>query len=259
MDAVKWLKERWLSVGIENGDTLLIHSNIIRTLGILKRNGYEPSADLVLKSFINVVGEKGTVLFPLFNFEFTKGVTFDMRNTKSQMGSLTEAARNHPNSVRTGHPIYSFCAIGKHASKFKMLDNVSGYGADSPFGILRNLRGKIAVLDIVENESMTFYHHVEEMMMVPYRYMKYFEADYIDSNGFKTKKTYSIYVRDLEKKVKTNLEPIGNKLWEANIYKGNLPNIETGLRIARASEVYDFASSVIAEGNALGNLYRIEN
>ena len=63
-----------------------------------------------------------------------------MRNTKSQMGSLTEAARNHPNSVRTGHPIYSFCAIGKHASKFKMLDNVSGYGADSPFGILRNLR-----------------------------------------------------------------------------------------------------------------------
>ena len=59
------------------------------------------------------------------------------------------------------------------------------------------------VLDIVENGSMTFYHHVEEMMMVPYRYMKYFEADYIDSNGFKTKKTYSIYVRDLEKKVKT--------------------------------------------------------
>ena len=77
--------------------------------------------------------------------------------------------------------------------------------------------------------------------------------------GLRQKKTYSIYVRDLEKKVKTNLEPIGNKLWEANIYKGNLPNIETGLRIARASEVYDFASSVIAEGNALGNLYRIGN
>ena len=83
------------------------------------------------------------------------------------------------------------------------MDNVSGYGADSPFGMLRDLDGKIAVLDIVENGSMTFHHHVEEMMLVDYRYMKYFEGDYIDSTGLKTKKSYSIYVRDLESKVET--------------------------------------------------------
>jgi len=259
MHAVELLKKRWLSAGVESGDTLLLHSNIIRTLRILKRNGYEPSVDIILESFIQSVGKKGTVLFPLFNFDFTSGVTFDIRTTKSQMGALTEAARNHPDAVRTGHPIYSFCAIGEHASKFDGLDNVSGYGADSPFAMLRELDGKIAVLDIVENGSMTFHHHVEEMMLVTYRYMKYFEADYIDICGFKTRKAYSIYVRDLEKKVETNVEPIGNKLWEASIYKGNLPNTETGLRIARANDVYDFVSSVITEGNALGNLYRIGN
>lgn len=257
MDALEWLKCQWISTGIERGDILLVHSNIIRTLGNLKRNGFEPSTEIILESFIQSIGDKGTILFPLFNFDFTKGVTFDIMTTKSHMGALTEAARNYPGAVRTGHPIYSFCAIGEHAYKFKGLDNISGYGADSPFGILRELDGKIAVLDIDENGSMTFHHHVEEMMLVNYRYMKYFKADYIDSDGIKTRKSYSIYVRDIKRKVETNLEPIGNKLWEASIYKGDLPNTKTGLRIARANDVYDFVSSVITEGNALGNLYKI--
>ena len=257
MNAVNWLKKRWLSAGVEEGDTLLLHSNIMRTLGVLRRNGYEPSANAILESFIQSVGGQGTLVFPLFNFDFTSGVQFDIRTSKSHMGALTEEARNHPDAVRTGHPIYSFCAIGKHASKFEGLDNVSGYGADSPFAMLRELDGKIAVLDIIENGSMTFHHHVEEMMLVNYRYMKYFEGDYIDSTGLKTKKSYSIYVRDLDSKVETNLEPIGVKLWEASIYKGDLPNTETGLRIASANEVFEFVSNVIAEGNALGNLYEI--
>ena len=257
MNTVNWLKKRWQSVGVEEGDTLLLHSNIMRTLGVLRRNGHKPSVSAILESFIQSVGEQGTLLFPLFNFDFTSGIQFDFRTTKSHMGALTEEARNHPNAVRTGHPVYSFCVIGEHASKFEGLDNVSGYGADSPFAMLRELDGKIAVLDIVENGSMTFHHHVEEMMSVNYRYMKYFEGDYIDSNGIKMNKSYSIYVRDLERKVETNLEPIGARLWEESIYKGDIPNTETGLRIANANEVFDFVSNVIAEGNALGNLYKI--
>ncbi len=257
LNAVEWLKKRWLSAGIKSEDFILLHSNIVRTLGLLKRNRYEPSVDIILESFMQAVGKNGTILFPLFNLDFIRGVTFDIRTTKSQMGALTEAARNHPKAIRTGHPIYSFCAIGKLANNFKGLDNVSGYGADSPFGMLRELDGKIAVLDIVENNSMTFHHHVEEMMLVSYRYMKNFEADYIDYNGFRKKKSYSIYVRDLDKNIETELKPIGDKLWEASIYKGDYPNIKTGLRLARANDIYDYVSNVIAQGNALGNLYKI--
>ena len=205
MEAIEWLKSRWLSSGIQSGDIVLLHSNVMRTLGLLKRNGFQPSVGIILESFIQAVGNNGTLLFPLFNFEFTSGVTFDMRSTKSHMGSLTEEARNYPNSVRTGHPIYSFCAIGAFAYKFKGVDNVSGYGIDSPFGIIRELDGKIAVLDIVENNSMTFHHHVEEMMSVSYRYMKNFTGDYIDLDGNKLEKTYSIYVRNLNEKVQTEL------------------------------------------------------
>jgi len=257
VNAIDWLKARWLSAGIESGDTVLLHSNVVRTLGLLKRNGYKPSVDIILESFIQAVDGNGTVLFPLFNFDFASGITFDIRATKSQMGAITEAARNYPKAVRTGHPIYSFSAIGALANKFERLDNVSGYGVDSPFGMLRELDGKIAVLDLVENNSMTFHHHVEEMMLVSYRYMKNFKADYIDQSGSKKKKSYSMYVRDLDKNVETELEPIGEKLWEASIYKGDYPNIETGLRVARANAIFDYVSNVISQGDALGNLYRI--
>ncbi len=256
MKAIEWLKLRWLSAGIQSGDIVLLHSNVMRTLLLLKRNGFQPSVDIILESFIQAVGKNGTLIFPLFNFDFTKGVTFDIRSTKSHMGSLTEKARKHPNSVRTGHPIYSFSIIGALANKFKSVDNVSAYGVDSPFGILRELDGKIAVLDLVENDSMTFYHHVEEMRSVPYRYMKNFTGDYINLNGTKLEKTYSIYVRDLEEKVQTDVEPIGKKLWKASIYIGDYPKIRTGLRIARANEVFDYVSNIIDTGEAFGNLYK---
>lgn len=57
----------------------------------------------------------GTLLFPSFNFEFTESVPFDIKTTPSHMGALTEAARMHSQAIRTGHPIYSFAAIGAAA------------------------------------------------------------------------------------------------------------------------------------------------
>ena len=99
------------------------------------------------------------------------------------MGALTEAGRQHPLAVRTGHPIYSFGVIGFHAEKFKAINNFSGYGDDSPFALLKKLNGKIAVLGLPDQHSMTFYHHVEEMNNVDYRYHKKFTTDYTDSIG----------------------------------------------------------------------------
>lgn len=257
MGAKDWLSKRWMKAGIKNDDTVLLHSNIVRTLAQLRREGFKPSAEVVLDSFISALGDQGTLVIPLFNFDFTSGVKFDFRYTESHMGALTEAARKNPEAVRTGHPIYSFCAIGRQSHVFKGVDNYSGYGADSPFGLIRQLNGKIAVLDIEENRSMTFHHHVEEMMSVPYRYSKEFRGKYIDINGIESERSYAIYVRNLEQKVETCLNPIGEKLLAANIYKGDKPNDGTGLRIGNANEIFTFVEKIISNGDALGNLYKI--
>lgn len=257
-ELINKLIERWVDSGIEEGDTVLIHSSIRRTLFEFKKSGYQITPDDILVSFLETVGEKGTLLLPAFNFDFTKGVPFDINNTPSHMGSLTEVARLYPGSVRTGHPIYSFVAIGYHAKKFQDLDNQSAYSEESPFGILKQLNGKIAVLDLEDQNSMTFYHHVEEIKQVDYRYFKDFRGQYTDSKGASQQKTYTIFVRDIEKGVITNVNPAGELMWKNGLYKGYKPGVSSGLRIINARRMFEFVSELIDKSMTLNNLYLIE-
>jgi aminoglycoside 3-N-acetyltransferase len=161
---IQMLADEWKEAGVQEGDVLLLHSSIKRTFKRHLKSGVRLTPQDILESFLEAIGPTGTLLLPLFNFDFTKGVPFDKRITPSHMGALTEAGRMHPQAVRTGHPIYSFAAIGFAADKFKRIDNFSGYGSDSPFAVLRKMNGRIAVLDLPDQNSMTFYHHVEEML-----------------------------------------------------------------------------------------------
>jgi aminoglycoside 3-N-acetyltransferase len=243
------LAQNWRRCGINPGDIVLIHSSLKRTL---QTHSTTPQA--VLESFLDAVGPNGTLLFPLFNFDFTKGVPFDMKSTPSHMGVLTEAARMHPGAVRSGHPIYSFAIIGPQANLFAV-DNFCGYGPDSPFAVLRTANGKIAVLDLDDQNSMTFYHHVEEMHAVPYRYHKQFTGLYTDADGDKSERTYGLFVRDLERGVRTDVDRMGELLWEKGLYRGDRPWQGDGLRTISAAAIYDAVSEVIKEGRAKGLLF----
>ena len=96
------------------------------------------------------------------------------------MGVLTEQFRKKYSSCRTGHPVYSFGVFGKNKKYFENIDNFSAYGEESPFGILKRLDGKIAILDLEDQNSMTFYHHIEEINDVHWRYAKNFKGLYVD-------------------------------------------------------------------------------
>lgn len=256
-NVIDTLAEGWRASGVERGDTLLVHSNIKRTLLACRRSGSPVSAEIILDSFLAALGPDGTLLLPLFNFDFTKGVPFDIRNTPSQMGSMTEAGRVRAGTVRTGHPIYSFAALGAQAHRFSAVDNVSAFADDSPFGILRGLDGRIAVLDLEEFDSMTFVHHVEEVKRVAYRYFKDFIGPYVDVEGNTTTRTYRLHVRDVAKGVITTVNPAGELMWAEGLYRGCRPGIETGLRTIKAADVFRFVSRLIDESRALGNLYAI--
>jgi len=252
------LAKEWHDAGVMEGDLLLVHSSIKRTITRYADQGIFLSPNDILTSFLIAVGESGTLLLPLFNFDFTTGVPFDISKSASQMGALTEAGRKHPLSVRTGHPIYSFAVIGCEAGNFKNVDNYSGYGSDSPFALLREMNGKIAVLDLPDQNSMTFYHHVEEMHNVSYRYHKEFTGYYTNSNGETELRTYGLFVRNLEKGVLTHVNPAGELMWAEGLYKGNRPKKGSGLRTIKANLMFDFVSNIIASEKAEGLLYRRE-
>lgn len=252
------LVNRWREAGLAPGGLLLLHSNLQRTLRSGLRTGKRWRPADILASFLEVLGPSGTLLLPLFNFDFTRGVPFDIRMTPSQMGALTEAGRLDPRSVRTGHPIYSFAVIGADAAEFADVNNYSGYGSDSPFAILRQRGGRIAVLDLPDQNSMTFYHHVEEMLTVDYRYHKSFTAAYTDGKGRTEERCYGLFVRDLERGVCTDVDAMGQLLWTQGVYQGDCPGVGSGLRWAEADAIFQSVTEVIESGRAEGLLYRRE-
>lgn len=256
--AISFLADRWRSAGVVPGDSLLVHSSLRRTLRECAEAGFRADPNTVLLSLEASVENSGTLLFPLFNFSFPETAFFDIRRTPSQMGALTEAARRRTGVIRTGHPIYSFAAIGGKSSIFSGLDNKRAYGEDSPFGLLRKIGGKIAAIDVYDHECMTFYHHVEEVMQVNYRYPKAFSGQYIDSQGRFTQRTYEIYVRDIDRGVTTDVEEAGEALWDAGLYSGHRPHVDSGMRLIDANAMFRFVQQLIQGGRALGMLYSIK-
>lgn len=243
---------------MSTGDTILVHSSIGRTLRRIASMGGNVTPNLVIESFLEAIGSSGTLILPLFNFDFASGITFDIRNTPSQMGSLTEAGRLWPGAVRTGHPIYSFAIIGKNAELFRNLNNFSGYGQDSPFGILHRLDGKIGIIDLPDQNSMTFYHYIEENLNAPYRYHKTFSGQYIDGNGVESTRSYGLFVRNTEEGIVTHVNPMGEILWELGLYSGFRPKEGCGLRVISAKKMFDEVAVILNQGRAKGLLYDIQ-
>lgn len=255
--AVTDLAASWKESGIDKGDTVLLHSSLSGLLKKYRSKGIPISPNDILKSFIISTGENGTLIFPTFNFDFTKGKTFDILNTRSETGALSEAARLYPDSARTGHPLFSFVVIGYHRNIFEDLNNYSAFGKDSPFAKLLELNGKIAALDVAGENCMTFYHHVEEMENAPNRYHKIFRGKYIDKHGVQSEKEFNVYSRKIDEGVETDVKPMEEYLWSKRMYSGNRPGEGSCLHVIKAARVYEEASAVIREGRSLGMLYKI--
>lgn len=257
------LRSNWNRCGLYEGDVAIVYSSLKRLLTLLTEKygprGGKVSPKTVYDSLLATLGEEGTLLLPLFNFEaFPKNKYFHFHETPSKMGALTEVGRTQEDSVRTGHPIYSFAVIGKRAHEFKGLNNKSGYGADSPFGKVLEMDGKTVAIGLPDQHSMTHYHYVEEQNQVDYRYFKDFTGTYIDENYNEEIRTYSLFVRDIEKGVVTRVNRMMDRFWERGIYTGDKWDEGYGMRVATCKDFYDEVTEVIQSGQAINYLYMID-
>jgi aminoglycoside 3-N-acetyltransferase len=192
---------------------------------------------------------------PNFNFDFCKGEPWDVRTTPSQMGAMTNMVREHPDAKRVFHPIYSFAILGKHAEFLTKDRYKSSYGAKSLFAKLRELDGKIIVIGLLYNDSMTFFHHVEEMEGVDYRYSKEFTGMVTDEDGKTYQDTFSMLVRDIDRGVQTMVDPMGDLMEEAGIITVRKIG-DAKVCLMKANEVYEFTAREMRRDPRL--LYEIE-
>lgn len=252
------LVSNWNRCGLQEGDLVLVHSSLKKLLVKLKiKFGEFVTPKIIYESLIQTLGNKGTLVLPLFNFDFPKTKFFNINETPSQMGILTEICRSEKEAVRTGHPIYSFSIIGKLSNQFKGIDNKSGYGYNSPFAKLKELDGKIAVIGLSDQHSMTSYHFVEEQNLVDYRFFKNFTGTYINGKKNRKLKTYRLFVRNLKLGVKTDVNRMMDLLWKTGAYQGDKYDEGYGMRTIKFNDLYNETDKIIKNGNAIDYLYSL--
>jgi len=231
------LVDGFRDLGVMEGDTLLVHSSY-KSFGEV-----DGGPQTVIRALEAALGtdRDGTLIMPTFNFDFNKGVPWDVRRTPSKMGVLTELVRTDPRAKRVFHPFYSFAVLGRQADMLGSLRYKSSYERNSVFGKLRDLDGKIMVIGLSYTNSMTFFHHIEQMEGVDYRFLKQFTGEVTDENGNTYTDTFEMLVRDIDKGVITEVDPMGALMERAGVIKSAKIG-DANVKLMKANEVYGFTA-----------------
>ncbi|MBI4088152.1 AAC(3) family N-acetyltransferase [Candidatus Kaiserbacteria bacterium] len=181
-------------VGIKKGDVVFVHSDVSVFGKIVEKD-----RDVFFGSLVDLlkeaVGKGGTIIMPTFTYSMTEGKVFDVSNSPSTVGALTEYFRQLPDVVRTVEPILSVAIWGKHKKYLSAIGN-SSYDKNSIFDNFHKLRGKMLFFG---SRACTFLHHVECMHGVPYRFNKRFKGK-IRNQGKIYEAEFMYYARRLDRR-----------------------------------------------------------
>lgn len=183
-------------VGLVGGDTVFLHCNLGYFGNLLGANSAKELCDRFLSAFLEVIGDKGTLIVPTFTYSFCKGEIFDVINTQSVCGIFTEYIRTMKGASRSLDANFSVSGYGKRIEELtKNMPNES-FGKGSFWERFYMSNGKIMCMNF--DCGSTFVHFVEQHNQVEYRYKKAFNG--IVKDGEKRYHDYFVhFVYDKEK------------------------------------------------------------
>lgn len=174
---------------IKKGDNIFVHT-ALSPLGYI-----EGDLNLIVEWFIEKVGKDGHVFMPAFSSNgyscdyLAQKPVFNVKETKSLMGVITELFRNRKDVERSIHPTHSVLVWGNRKEEF-----ISGHHKDIlPFGemspfykFLQLPNSKVVGLGLTIF-SMTVFRVYETINKQSYPLQvfldKEFEVSYVDANG----------------------------------------------------------------------------
>ncbi|HEY9584310.1 MAG TPA: AAC(3) family N-acetyltransferase [Candidatus Paceibacterota bacterium] len=202
------------AIGIKTGDVIFVHSDVgaFGKIIVADRELFFGSIVDVLKK---AVGKSGTIIMPTFTYSIGAGKFFDVEKTPSTVGALTEYFRNSARVRRTVEPIFSVAIWGKQQKALLKIGRHS-LGKDSIFERFHKMGGKILLLG---TRSCTFFHYIENIHGVPYRFEKPFIIE-IKNKSKIYKDEFIYYARRFDFKNNVSHFSIASKdLAKRNLFK----------------------------------------
>ena len=123
------LVQDFTHLGIEQGDTLFIHSSF-KSLGPV-----DGGAGTVISAIEDAIGQEGLILMPTFSLlpsREERVESWDIEKTPSTVGWLTEFFRQMPGTYRSNHYSHAVAARGKGARAF-VSEHLRREGYQSPW------------------------------------------------------------------------------------------------------------------------------
>jgi aminoglycoside 3-N-acetyltransferase len=170
------LESELRNLGLQPGGSVLVHSSLSQVGWVCG------GAVAVLQALLAVLGPAGTVVVPTHTAELSDPSgwrnppvpqdwwptiretmpPYEVATTPSLgMGALAELVRTWPGTIRSGHPQYSFAALGPAAEQLTAgHDRQDGLGESSPLARLYDLAGWVFLLG-VGHDSNTSLHLAE--------------------------------------------------------------------------------------------------
>ena len=242
------LKRALLQLGVVPGDVLMVHSAFDHFVG------FQGGPVDVIRTLQQAVGAGGTLLMPTIPFrgtavEYALGEpVFDVRQTVSRMGLITEVFRRSPGVVRSIHPTHSVAVWGSRADA-----TVAGHeqaetpcGRLTPYGRLLEYDGKILLAGVPAN-TMTFCYFVAEQLeprlAFPVLTPETYPMRWKDGDGTIRVSNLRLFSRRLDHDLSALVgELTRRKQWREQRV-GRLR-----LMLLRAREVYDAAAALADRG-----------
>jgi len=187
------------SGGLHFGCHVLLHSSL-SSMGRV-----EGGADTVVDAFLEVLGDKGTLIVPTLTGDETlcaaKPPVFDVNESKCWVGIIPETARKRPEAIRSLHPTHSAAAIGALAKELtkRHADSTTPCDEISPYGLLAQNEDAYVVLLGVDHESNTTLHHVEELAASDYHMQPEPALATISAGEFVFKRTVFLHIYGQER------------------------------------------------------------
>jgi len=170
-------------MGLKAGNIVLVHGSL-KSLGQM-----EGGVDTVIDALLETLTSDGTLLMPSFQggaefYLVDRGCRFDVRNTPSECGIITEVFRRRPGVLRSLSPTHCTAACGRLAEKI-----LAGHerckisvGLGSPYHRLVKMDGKILLLGVTHGSNTTL-HFVENTNGAPTICRKEYNPVVVDENG----------------------------------------------------------------------------
>lgn len=194
---------------------LFVHSDSFKTLQLIKTSTKKQDILSQHIQLLNFLVEKDGLMLPAFSYQFPGSRLYDLEDTPSEVGHISEFFRTNVATWRTSDPMFSVCGTGEVVDCNR--SHVSSFGEDSFFAQL--VADNAHVLFYGANiQSATILHHAEFLSKISYRYWKDFNGQLVD-NGCTLPMKLTSHFRPMGKHLDYHWERIEADLTEVGILK----------------------------------------